>query len=573
MTPNAGLPTEWEGSRPSPTGRRRSSIPVIELGRAATKAEVYDGLERWKARHPEAAAYLEPADVIETAMRGRAYAWYRLRLNLVHVPEALRPPQEPLDPDAAPDDWASLSDDERAAWMAGRTPSRGLAPHRRPTNRRAEPDDRWTEACDGRWWSGLLLVVVGVSAVSHAGLGDRRPGDADRSSRGHEDPARSARTRPATILQSVPFRERPGGPAIRDEFGENEELARVGQLVTILERAGRARQRPVGARLRGGGSERLAGRLLRLAAGGRRREAGAGAPGRRPTARRTSTWTTLAPLSPFDRLRCAGDGPITLDARTVFDAGYAAYDVTPAWFGGREDPSAVIGLALPEEAFGMYPDTTGTWLDAVVAPGVPMPPVDVDVRLTGRFDHPAAAACRRTAEIPAFDPPPPAGAGLPPEAPADSVAWCRGRFVITGWTITAGPERRPPVPGQVQLHRSPFGGACAGVGMDGPLRFRIDLAQPDPVWIERPGDPLRIIPRFSNGFSFVKDPEPGISDGAGLVIRDGTAFDPDVGCPGHSTCPGGRVHRLRLTTATRHAGRCSSSSSVTATRTVSRGPR
>jgi hypothetical protein len=124
--PNAGLPTEWEGtgSRPSPTGRRRSSVPVIELGRAPSKAEVYEGLERWKARHPEAATHLQPADVLETAMRGRAYAWYRLRLNLVHVPEDLRPPQEPLDPDAQPDDWANISDDERAAWMAGRRPGR-----------------------------------------------------------------------------------------------------------------------------------------------------------------------------------------------------------------------------------------------------------------------------------------------------------------------------------------------------------------------------------------------------------------------------------------------------------------
>jgi bifunctional non-homologous end joining protein LigD len=133
--PNAGLPTEWEGSRPSPTGRRRSNVPVIELGRAPTKAEVYEGLERWKTRHPEAAAHLEPADVIETAMRGRAYAWYRLRLNLTHVPEELRPPQEPLDPDAAPDDWANLSDDEREAWMAGRRPSR-----RRRADQ-AKPDD------------------------------------------------------------------------------------------------------------------------------------------------------------------------------------------------------------------------------------------------------------------------------------------------------------------------------------------------------------------------------------------------------------------------------------------------
>jgi DNA ligase D-like protein (predicted polymerase) len=123
--PNAGLPAEWEGtgSRPSPTGRRRSSVPVIELGRAQTKAALHEGLERWKARHPEAAAHLEPADLIETAMRGRAYAWYRLRLNLQHVPVDLRPPQEPLDPDDAPDDWANISDDERAAWLASRKPS------------------------------------------------------------------------------------------------------------------------------------------------------------------------------------------------------------------------------------------------------------------------------------------------------------------------------------------------------------------------------------------------------------------------------------------------------------------
>ena len=102
--------------------------PSSSSGGRRSKAEVYEGLERWKARHPEAAAHLEPADVIETAMRGRAYAWYRLRLNLIHVPEELRPPQEPLDPDAAPDDWANLSDDERAAWMAGRRPSRKAAP-------------------------------------------------------------------------------------------------------------------------------------------------------------------------------------------------------------------------------------------------------------------------------------------------------------------------------------------------------------------------------------------------------------------------------------------------------------
>jgi hypothetical protein len=110
--PNAGLPTEWPGTRPTPTGRRKSTMPVIEIARAATRAEVNDGFERWKARHPEAATHLEPADILTDGMRGRAYVWYRLRVNLVHVPEELRPPQEPLDPDYDP--WAGYEWPDRA---------------------------------------------------------------------------------------------------------------------------------------------------------------------------------------------------------------------------------------------------------------------------------------------------------------------------------------------------------------------------------------------------------------------------------------------------------------------------
>ncbi len=100
--PNAGLPTDWVGTRPTPTGRRKSNIPVIEIARAATKAEVNEGLERWKGRHPEVVEYLQPADILTDGMRGRAYVWYRLRVNLIHVPEELRPAQEPLDPDYDP---------------------------------------------------------------------------------------------------------------------------------------------------------------------------------------------------------------------------------------------------------------------------------------------------------------------------------------------------------------------------------------------------------------------------------------------------------------------------------------
>jgi DNA ligase D-like protein (predicted polymerase) len=83
-------------------GRRKSKHPLIEIGRAQRKEDALAGLERWKARHPEAAAQLLPADVLVDAMRGRFHTWTRIRINLQHVPEPLRPPQEPLDPDDEP---------------------------------------------------------------------------------------------------------------------------------------------------------------------------------------------------------------------------------------------------------------------------------------------------------------------------------------------------------------------------------------------------------------------------------------------------------------------------------------
>jgi DNA ligase D-like protein (predicted polymerase) len=95
----------WTGTRPTPTGRRRSSIPVIEIARAARKDEAMAGLERWKARHPRAASHLEEKDVLVDAMRGRSTTWTRIRVNLSNVPEAERPTQEPLDPDYDP--WAA----------------------------------------------------------------------------------------------------------------------------------------------------------------------------------------------------------------------------------------------------------------------------------------------------------------------------------------------------------------------------------------------------------------------------------------------------------------------------------
>jgi bifunctional non-homologous end joining protein LigD len=91
----------------SGTGRRRSSMPLIEVARAATEAEARQGLERWKQRHPGAWSLLESADVLVDSMRGRSSTWTRIRLNLRHVPEAERPPQEPLEVDYDP--WAGRS--------------------------------------------------------------------------------------------------------------------------------------------------------------------------------------------------------------------------------------------------------------------------------------------------------------------------------------------------------------------------------------------------------------------------------------------------------------------------------
>src|SRR5205085_2432935 len=96
-----------EPPRVQPSKRRTPTRPLIEIGRARKKDDALAGFERWKARHPEAAQHLEPADVLVDAMRGRFHTWTRVRLNLQHVPEAMRPPQEPLDPDEdMASDWS-----------------------------------------------------------------------------------------------------------------------------------------------------------------------------------------------------------------------------------------------------------------------------------------------------------------------------------------------------------------------------------------------------------------------------------------------------------------------------------
>jgi len=88
-----------EPARVQPSKARAAKHPLIEIGRAQGKEDALAGLQRWKARHPEAAAHLQPADVLVDSMRGRSSTWTRIRVKLEHVPVELRPPQEPLDPD------------------------------------------------------------------------------------------------------------------------------------------------------------------------------------------------------------------------------------------------------------------------------------------------------------------------------------------------------------------------------------------------------------------------------------------------------------------------------------------
>jgi bifunctional non-homologous end joining protein LigD len=113
-----------EPPRVQPSRRRVSKHPLIEIGRAQKKEDALAGLERWRTRHPDAAAHLAPADVLVDAMRGRFHTWTRIRVNLQHVPTELRPAQEALDPDDGQEDaWPVKTVEPRRRPSRARTPS------------------------------------------------------------------------------------------------------------------------------------------------------------------------------------------------------------------------------------------------------------------------------------------------------------------------------------------------------------------------------------------------------------------------------------------------------------------
>jgi bifunctional non-homologous end joining protein LigD len=93
----------------------RRKMPLIVVANSPDKAAALAGLEHWKSRYPRAAESLSVDDVLVDSMRGRSSTWTRIRINLRHVPEDIRPPQETPDPDDDPTrEWREWSKKKRA---------------------------------------------------------------------------------------------------------------------------------------------------------------------------------------------------------------------------------------------------------------------------------------------------------------------------------------------------------------------------------------------------------------------------------------------------------------------------
>jgi DNA ligase D-like protein (predicted polymerase) len=109
-------PSRAKGTTAAKTGARkkaatpRAKMPLVVVANSPHKDAALAGLERWKARHPDAASHLAVDDVLVDSMRGRSSTWTRIRVNLRNVPENVRPEQETPDPD----------DDPTRAWREAR---------------------------------------------------------------------------------------------------------------------------------------------------------------------------------------------------------------------------------------------------------------------------------------------------------------------------------------------------------------------------------------------------------------------------------------------------------------------
>ena len=97
------------GAKPAAAKQPRTKMPLLVIANSPNKEAALAGLERWKNQYPEAAKHVAVDDVLVDSMRGRSSTWTRIRVNLRHVPEALRPTQSTPDPDDDPTrEWREL---------------------------------------------------------------------------------------------------------------------------------------------------------------------------------------------------------------------------------------------------------------------------------------------------------------------------------------------------------------------------------------------------------------------------------------------------------------------------------
>ncbi len=125
LGPPERAPRGAKNAAASTDGRRVSSKPLIEIARTKTKDEAMAALDTWRGRHPAAAGRLVPADVLVDGMRGPSSIWYRIRINLQHVPVDQRPPQEELIADYSPWEGYTPPASRRGAERAGELPHAG----------------------------------------------------------------------------------------------------------------------------------------------------------------------------------------------------------------------------------------------------------------------------------------------------------------------------------------------------------------------------------------------------------------------------------------------------------------
>jgi len=97
------MPSRAKSSAKKSTAKKsRVKMPLITVANSPDKVAALAGLERWKAKHADVAVLLAVDDILIDSMRGRSSTWTRIRINLRHVPEEQRPPQEMPDPDDDP---------------------------------------------------------------------------------------------------------------------------------------------------------------------------------------------------------------------------------------------------------------------------------------------------------------------------------------------------------------------------------------------------------------------------------------------------------------------------------------